>query len=81
MNRVNVYRSPNHHPENDRVVYHDDKSDNYAPPSRRPSHEDNEESNVPVSLKLKPKPKFANYKSVTFFAWELFQVRIEIHLN
>lgn len=80
LKRENFYRSPNYHPETERITYEDDdESDNYSP-ARKPLN-NNQESNEPVSLNLKPKAKFANYQPVTFFAWQLFQVRIEVNFN
>lgn len=74
MKRVNVYRFPtyNFKKENDNISFNDDRvADN-----RRP-YKDNQNIE-PQSVRLTPKPKFVNSKPVTFFAWQLFQVRTTI---
>lgn len=61
---------------NDPITFNNDDSNYNRRVNNHRQTYDEEDSNEPVSLKLRPKPKYENYKSVTFFAWQLFQVRI-----
>lgn len=73
LNREN--RISSHH-QNDPITFNnDDRNYQRRENNHRPTYQE-EDSNEPVSLKLRPKPKYENYKSVNFFAWKLFQVRI-----
>lgn len=69
LRRENVYNrnSGPIHFNNDRQSEY-----NQSPSYTRPK----KPSNEPVSLRLVPKPKYDNYKAVTNFSWQLFQVRI-----
>ena len=72
LRRENRFSSSNH--QNAQIHFNNGPNNyNEREAFSRPSRP---QSNEPVSLNLKPKPKYDNYRKVTNFAWQLFQVRI-----